>query len=259
MHNHVHFVRVKWTDNIREITPKPYTYEVGPTVALPTSPMGIFQLFFTLDILQYIVQQTNQYARECMGQEAYQSWQPVSVEELKAFMGFMILMGIVNLPSLYDYWRKDRVYRYSPVASRISRSRFLDLSRYLHFADNSSIPPPGTPGYNKLGKIEPIINRLVERFKIMYNHHRDVAVDEAMIPFKGRSTMKQYMPMKPTQRGFKVLVLADSHTGYISRLQVYTGKNAETSTNDGLGATVVKYLCSDLKNRLPKSYTFTCI
>ena len=54
-----------------------------------------------------------------MGQLAFQSWQPVSVTELEAYMGFMILMGVVHLPALFDYWKNDPLFHYSPVASRI--------------------------------------------------------------------------------------------------------------------------------------------
>ena len=44
----------------------------------------------------------------------------------------------------------------------------------------------------------------------MYNPHKDVSIDEAMIPFKGRSSMKQYMPKKPVKRGFKICMRADA-------------------------------------------------
>ena len=57
-----------------------------------------------------------------------------------------------------------------------------------------------------------------------------------MVPYKGRSSLKQYMPKKPVKRGLKVWVRADSVTGYISRFQIYTGKK---STEKGLGARVV--------------------
>lgn len=33
---------------------------------------------------------------------------------------------------------------------------------------------------------------------------RNLSIDESVIAFKGRSTMKQFMPMKPIKRGFKV-------------------------------------------------------
>ena len=54
--------------------------------------------------------------------------------------------------------------------------------------------------------------------------HKELAVDEAMIKFQGRSSLKQYMPLKPVKLGIKVWVLADSNNGYFSKLQVYTGK-----------------------------------
>nr|CAI5821849.1 unnamed protein product [Callosobruchus analis] len=38
-----------------------------------------------------------------------------------------------------------------------------------------------------------------------------------MIAFKGRSAIKQFMPMKPVKRGYKVWCLADSQTGYICK------------------------------------------
>ena len=55
----------------------------------------------------------------------------------------------------------------------------------------------------------------------MYAPHKEIAVDEAMIKFQGRSSLKQYLPKKPTKRGIKVWVLADSKNGYFSNFQVY--------------------------------------
>ena len=167
----------------------------------------------------------------------------MTVEELQAYMGFMILMGIVHLPSIYDYWKKDEVYHYSPVASRISRDHFFELHRYLHFADNSSLGLPGTPEYDKLGKIKPIIEKLSERFRSVYTPQMNVAIDEAMIPFKGRSTSKQYMPLKPVRRGIKMWALADSLNGFVSEFEVYTGKKTN-AVEKNLGANVVKILHS---------------
>ena len=77
-----------------------------------------------------------------MGGEKFGKWSKVTAPELQAYMGFMVLMGLVHLPSIYDYWKEDEIFHYSPVASRISRDRFFELHRYLHFADNSSLSPP---------------------------------------------------------------------------------------------------------------------
>ena len=154
-----------------------------------------------------------------MGTEKYQEWEKINVMELKAYLGFSILMGLVKLPSLEDYWNVDPFLHYAPIADRIARQRFRDISRYLHFA---GLIPPGQPGHDKLGKVRPIIDHCTRMFLSSYDPHCECAVDE------GRSTLKQYMPLKPVKRGIKVWVRADSHNGYFSQFQVYKGKGSNT-------------------------------
>ena len=119
-----------------------------------------------------------------------------SLEELCAYVGFMLLMGIVHLPSIDDYWKNDEVYHYSPTAGRISHNRFRELHRYLHFVDNSTLAPPGSPEYDRLGKVRPVVKMLAERVAGVYEPGKEVSMNEAMIPFKARSSFKQYMPLK---------------------------------------------------------------
>ena len=60
--------------------------------------------------------------------------------------------------------------------------------------------------------------------------------------------MKQYMPLKPTKRGFKVWVRADAVTGYFCDFDVYVGKPSDGgSTDAGLGERVVRQLCRPLQ------------
>ena len=93
-----------------------------------------------------------------MGPVTFQQWTPVTSEELEAFLGFYFLMGLNPKPSVEDYWSTDPVFHYQPIASRISRERYRDISRYLHFADNAVLAPPGTPTYDRLGKIRPTLD-----------------------------------------------------------------------------------------------------
>ena len=190
--------------------------------------------------------ESNRYAQECKG-ELFATWQPITVEELLAYMGFMVLMGIVRLPRTEDYWKKDAIYHYTPIANRISRERFRELHKFLHFANNTTLAPPGTPGYDKLGKVKPIILMIGEQIASVCDPGKEVSIDEAMIPFKGRSSLKQYLPLKPIKRGIKVWTMADANTGYVSAFDIYTGKKGST-TEKGLGATVVKHLCERLYN-----------
>ncbi|CAI8040819.1 Chimeric ERCC6-PGBD3 protein, partial [Geodia barretti] len=82
-----------------------------------------------------------------------------------------------------------------------------------------------------------------------YNPHPQNSVDEAMIGYKGRSYMLQYMPMKPTKRGFKVWVRADAVNDYFCDFEVYAGRavDGDTTTEFGLGERVVLELTECLR------------
>lgn len=142
---------VPWSENLTPITITPFTQPTGPTRVLPQTIKQIFMLFFTSSILDIIVTETNRYAAECLG-DLYQAWTPLTIVEFQAYTGFMILMGLVKMPSMYDYWQRDEIFHYAPIANKISRDRFFELHRYLHFVNNATLSAPGTPNYKKIGK-----------------------------------------------------------------------------------------------------------
>ena len=84
-----------------------------------------------------------------------------------------------------------------------------------------------------------------------------MAIDEAMIPFKGQSAMKQYIPKKDYQtikRGLKVWLRADSINGYMCEFQVYICKIGNRSEN-----TLEERMVKDLtRNLVGGYYTVYC-
>ena len=119
-----------WSELIAPVMIQPFTSRVGPTIAIPNSPLEVFKLFFTADLQQKIVDETNHYAKQVMGDVQYSSWMTITREKLKAFIGFLILVKINLLPSIDDYWSKDPLLRYSPISNRIPRWRFREMSQY---------------------------------------------------------------------------------------------------------------------------------
>lgn len=81
-----------------------------------------------------------------------------------------------------------------------------------------------------------------------------VAVDEMIIPFKGRSGLKQYMKTKPKKWGFKVWVQANCN-GYVNCFDLYQGqsKDAIRSNFGPIGDTVLK-LCHEIHNKNHKLF-----
>ena len=161
----------------------PYTAETGPAVPISSDPLQLFSLFFDDEVVGVVVTETNRYAQQCLAGTT-RTWS-TEADEIRAYVGFNILMGINWLPEIRDYWAKDEKLHYSPIASRISRTRFESITRYLHFTDNSSLPAMGEPGYHRLQKVLPIITSMKQRCTSLYRPNAQNSIDEAMIPYKG--------------------------------------------------------------------------
>ena len=90
--------------------------------------LGLFQLFMTLVLVASIVEKTNEYAHLVLGDARPR--REVTPEDIWAFFGFSILMGINHLPALHHYWSTDPIFHYAPIAECISLDRLLS---YIHY------------------------------------------------------------------------------------------------------------------------------
>lgn len=69
------------------------------------------------------------------------------------------------------------------------------------------------------------MDQLNTAFRLLYQPSRALSVDECMVPFKGRIYFKQYIKNKPHKWGIKLWALAESCTGYIQAVDVYSGRS----------------------------------
>lgn len=128
------------------------------------------------------------------------------------------------------------------VSDTMTCNRYEKLLEMIHFNDNSTMLSREDPQYDKLHKIRPLIEHLNSVNSRVYNPSQTLSVDESMIPFSGRSSIKQYIPMKPVDRGYKVWCSADAKTGFITKMEVYTDDKKIP-----LGKKVVMNMVSDLR------------
>ena len=223
-----------WTEELTTRTDIDFNQAVGMAVdpASLKSSKDFFELFFTDQVWQLLATQTNLYASQKRGPEENSVWYPVSVEEMKAWLALYLCMGIVNKPNIKSYWSTDPILSTPFFPATMSRTRFVQILRYLHFADNNLAPRPDSPDYNKLYKIQPVLDLVVPRFKAVYHPKRELAVDETLIKFKGRVHFRQFIPSKPGRFGIKAFTLAESTSGYVLGSKVYTGKEAGVVQKD---------------------------
>jgi hypothetical protein len=69
-------------------------------------------------------------------------------------------MGLKDLPNIRLYWSPNEFYSCPLIKFCMTRQRFEAITRCVHLVDNNSLPEPGQPGYDKLGKLR----WLVEHF-----------------------------------------------------------------------------------------------
>ncbi|XP_050516199.1 piggyBac transposable element-derived protein 3-like [Diabrotica virgifera virgifera] len=119
-------------------------------------------------------------------------------DELITFLGLNIFMGHYKLPNWRHYWSNSEDLKTAIVPAAMSRDRFDAILSNLHINDNTNI---NTQTQDKLYKIRPMIDKLNENFSRYYKGTRELSVDESIILFKGRSSLKQYNPLKPIKRG----------------------------------------------------------
>ena len=89
---------VAWSSDASPVVVTPCTEQPGPRVSLPSDPLGLFSLYFDDTLFDLIVEETNKYA-ELMLQGTGKEWS-TDAQEIRAYMGFQILMGINKLPEL---------------------------------------------------------------------------------------------------------------------------------------------------------------
>ena len=78
------------------------------------------------------------------------------------------------------------------------RTRYQEVLQNVHFANNKKQEKT-----EKDYKIRPIIDRLNESFSAVFSNEPEQSIHGYMTKFKGFSTMRQYLMIKPIKWRFK--------------------------------------------------------
>ena len=113
------------------------------------------------------------------------------------------------------------------------RNRFQEILTSLNFNNNDNYIAYGKEGYDPIFHIRPIIDAIVPNFSKVYSVAQELSLDEMTIAFKGKHHLKQYNPKKPDKWGYKVFVLSEAITGYVTEWNMYTGIETPAMTPEG--------------------------
>ncbi|XP_053536610.1 histone-lysine N-methyltransferase PRDM9 isoform X2 [Ictalurus punctatus] len=194
-----------------------------------TSALEYFTLFWDDDIWQLIVDKTNLNALhvETVKPADYyaRQWQPLTVPELKAFVGLRLAMEYAVIKRRYEQYfsyKTGYVFKTPGFRNVMCRDRFLAIWKFLHVVDEHD---PSMDKQDKLYKILPLLNNIIKKSQENYNPAQDLSLDEGVIPAKNRLAIKQCIASKPVKWGIKSFLLCESKTGYVYNIEIYSEVN----------------------------------
>ncbi|XP_047138546.1 piggyBac transposable element-derived protein 3-like [Hydra vulgaris] len=212
------------------------------------NPVDYFLKYIDDEIMESITYQSNLYIHQLQKKDPV-----VTKNSLYAFIGINMVMRYHKLPSWRNYCSNETNLTVPFVSDIIPQNRFIQILSNIHLNNNIAIPADNT---DKLYKLRPLIDSLNNNFTKLYNISRYLSIDESMVLFKGRSSLKQYNPKKPIKRGYKLWSMADMD-GYLFRFEIYQGKNNKCTDHTmpkyfGLGKNVVYQMTKSLQGKYLK-------
>uniref|UniRef100_A0A3B3ZAW1 PiggyBac transposable element-derived protein domain-containing protein n=1 Tax=Periophthalmus magnuspinnatus TaxID=409849 RepID=A0A3B3ZAW1_9GOBI len=223
------------------------------------TPLDIFSCFFDAEVLSLLCSSTNKRAFRHLERGTKYQWMDITPEELKKFIGLLLYMGVMNLPKMTDYWRKQTIFEVPFPATVMPRDRFKSILSFFCISDSAEDVhndlARGTEDYDLLHHVQPLFDMLRTRCMAVYHPRQHISVHERMVATKARLSLKQYMRDRAIKWGLKFFVLADNN-GYTVDYQLYTGKSKSQGSVNGLSFDVVSSLVN--KDYLGSGYIVYC-
>ena len=152
--------------------------------------MSYFDHYVPPELIEIIVDQTNLYAQQHIAKmpcpvtkhARSEEWKPVTVIEMKKFLGLIFVTGIVQKPKLELYWSMRGIFQTPVFSQTMSRNKFQLIHRYLHFSDNNAA---GT-NEDRLCNIRTILDFVVNNFRTNYIPVKEISLDEGTLGWRGR-------------------------------------------------------------------------
>ena len=110
-------------------------------------------------------------------------------------------MGLHKYPVIDNYWNSSMVYK-SIIKSLMPKTYFFLLSKSLHFPEKEENDSNSSSDFDKSEsntvnidprhRINLYLEKLSKNFQKYYELGKNITIDESLVHFTGRNTMKFY-------------------------------------------------------------------
>lgn len=232
--------------DITEYTVAPFQASSGPRHQLAKSndAVDFFNLLFPGTLVELIAVETNAHAKTCqfMG-SCLPDWVPVTVHEVRGFIGLVILMGIQNLPDMSHYWSWSHYDNSYTFCRTMSLKRFKQIAANIRMGSFATDEYSGAGGksHDSLRIFRPMLEMLGGAMWEAYQPNCSLVIDRAHLPCLEETSQVGRRPRTQPQ----LWLLCDSKSGYCHRFFIQVGEKAGRDA----GFTVVPELVKGLENK----------
>ena len=93
-------------------------------------------------------------------------------------------MGINRLPNYALFWSTDDFFGNHGIKRTMPKNRYEELVSYPHFNDSSQEPARGDANYDRLYKVTPIFDYILNKCKTNFKPTKNTSGDEGMFAFR---------------------------------------------------------------------------
>jgi len=219
----------------------------GPALgALLVTPKDAWELFISDNIIDEIVQCTN-FGGQRAASTKGKVWQKVTKEELNAFIGLSLLIGLerngdVPVRELFMDPLHNPLFR-----ATMSVGRYEDLHGCMQFDDKKTRVLREASDH--LAAFRNVWDMFLINCRKGFIPKDCVTVGEQLVPFRGRCKFLQHWPRLPTKYGIKIFWMCDAEVPYAIDAVIYTGRQLGEETEENLAENTVLRLSSGLQQK----------
>uniref|UniRef100_A0A3B1J654 Pogo transposable element derived with ZNF domain b n=1 Tax=Astyanax mexicanus TaxID=7994 RepID=A0A3B1J654_ASTMX len=199
-----------------------------------------FQQSFPDKLIDQIVFETNAFAKYRKSQgNGDPTWCPLTVEEVKGFIGLCILMGVQSLPELDMYWSWKHYHSCTTFYRTMSIVRFKQIRSHIRMS--SMLVEDDNHPADKQFFFKQMLKILEASMKEAYKPNRCLTIDRALLPTQEKGADRDdHADSQP-----RIWLLCDSKSGYCHKLVILTKQEKHTD----LGSMVVPCLVDGLEGK----------
>ena len=186
---------------------------------LPQKPLDLFHHFVPYFLVAKWVKYTNDWVDHLLRSRSWKprarirSWKPTTVPEIYLWLALLIYIGTHKEIAIRDHWKTSRIGHQDSdhsILKVMTFDRFQLLHRHLRLFNPFSLAEEAAKA--SLAKVFAAVDEWSRHLQYASTEFlkpgTNIAVDECMIRYTGRSYQATRVPNKPIPVGFKIWATA---------------------------------------------------